>query len=340
MITLRNARNWPIFQAETDLYQVGNDGGWTYNVHNDFTSTLTSTLECIMAGAAVNYYYTYHSWDVEKFDEVPYGLSAYGNAGDFFRSTAWRTLGPNEALINSPGTGRHCLANPGFEYVVYLQAAGNVTLAISGAPAGNSLAATWLNVVTGARQPLPNTGNGSKAFSNPWPEPALLHVARIPPPDTTPPAVSIASPTNGASLYANLPVTIQANITDDVGVAFAELRLDGALQPPTKTNAPFTFIVSSPTLGGHTLAVVAQDAAGNRATNSVDVTLLAPTPPPLSLVLTGGVNQIVWTAPGFVLQQAGVLPGLWTNMAPQPMSPLVVVPTNSASYYRLHWVAP
>ena len=245
MITLRNARNWPIFQAETDYYQVGNDGGWTYNVHNDFTTTLTTTLECVMAGAAVNYYYTYHSWDVEKYDETPNGLSAYKNVADFFRSTAWRKLAPNEGLINSPGTGRHCLANPGSEYVVYLQGAGSVTLTISGAPAGNSLAATWLNVVTGAQQPLANSGNGSKTFSNPWSVPALLHLAPV-----------------------------------------------------------------------------------------------APAPPTLTISAPGGVAQLQWNAPGFVLEHALQLNGSWNSVAPQPASPYTVPATNSQEYFRLRWSAP
>jgi hypothetical protein len=242
MITLRNARNWPIFQAETDYYQVGNDGGWTYNVHNDFTTVLTTTLECVMAGAAVNYYYTYHSWDVEKYDETPNGLSAYKNVADLFRSTAWRRLAPNEGLISSPGTGRHCLANPGSEYVVYLQISGSVTLTISGAPAGNSLTATWVDVVTGAKQTLANTGNGSPTYTNPWSDPALLH--------------------------------------------------------------------------------------------------LTPAQPVLAMSAPGGVPQLQWNAPGFLLEHALQLNGSWNSVTPQPASPYTVAATNSQEYFRLRWSAP
>jgi hypothetical protein len=181
MITGRNAQNWPILQAEDQQYQVGNDGGYTFGPHSTVASTLNITLENFMAGAAVNYYYTYHSWDVVRYNEMPNGLSAYKNLADLFRSTAWRTLVPSENLINSPGSGRHCLANPGSEYVVYLQGSGSVTLTISGAPAGNSLKATWLNVTTGAQQNLANTGNGSPTFTNPWSDPALLHLSPVQP---------------------------------------------------------------------------------------------------------------------------------------------------------------
>ncbi len=187
LISARNARNWPVFQAETDYYQAGNDGGHTYGVHNDKATVLATTIECLMAGCPVNYYYTYHSWDVVRYNEAPDGLSAYKNLADFFRRTTWRSLAPNDSLIDSAGVGRHCLAIPGSEYVVYLSGAGNVTLTINGAASGNSLTATWLNVVTGAQQALAKVGNGANSFTNPWSDPALLHVTPAQP-ALTPPA--------------------------------------------------------------------------------------------------------------------------------------------------------
>ena len=174
-----NARNWPVFESEYD-YQIGNDGGKTYTDTETQAQTLQDTLECLMAGCGANYYYTYHAWDVVKYFETPNGLSAYDNLVNFFKGTAWISLAPNDGLINSAGVGRHCLALPGSEYVVYLSGAGSATLNISGAPAGNSLAAVWLDPVTGASQPLTNTGNGSMTFTNPWSDPALLHLAIAP----------------------------------------------------------------------------------------------------------------------------------------------------------------
>jgi hypothetical protein len=179
LIADQNAKNWPVFEAETDAYQVGNDGTTPDPGHGQsMTTVLTDTCECLMAGSPVNYYYDYHAWDVVRYNETPDGLSAYQNLVNFFKGTAWESLAPNDSLINSAGVGRHCLALPGSEYVVYLSAAGSVTLMITGAPAGKSLTASWWDVVTGAQQALANTGNGSNTFTNPWSDPALFLAAK------------------------------------------------------------------------------------------------------------------------------------------------------------------
>jgi hypothetical protein len=175
LISDRNARVWPVFEGEYD-YQIGNDGGHTYSVTDTQSRTLADTLECVMAGSPANYYYTYHAWDVVRYYETPQGLSAYGNIVHFFNGTAWSSLAPGDTLITGSAVGRHCLAAPGSEYVVYLSGTGSVTVTVSGAPSGNSLAASWLDVATGARATLPDTGNGSLTFTNPWPDPALLHL--------------------------------------------------------------------------------------------------------------------------------------------------------------------
>lgn len=159
-------------------------------------------------------------------------------------------------------------------------------------------------------------------------------------PDTNPPVVLILTPTNGASLFANLPLEIAATVTDNVAVAFAQLYLDGTNQPPTLTNAPYSFTATNVSLGAHALKVVGQDTSGNRATNSVNVTLVAPSSPLLSIMATIGGPQFSWSATGFTLQQASSCAGPWTNLVPPPASPYVITPTNAAAFYRLHWSAP
>jgi len=49
---------------------------------------------------------------------------------------------------------------------------------------------------------------------------------------------------------------------------------------------------------------------------------------------------LIWSAPGFTLQQAAVVVGPWTNLVPQPASPFLITPTNPESYFRLRWSAP
>src|SRR5439155_5214370 len=53
-----------------------------------------------------------------------------------------------------------------------------------------------------------------------------VNVANAPPPDTTPPTVSITSPANGATVSGTITVT--ANAADNVGVAGVHFIVDGA----------------------------------------------------------------------------------------------------------------
>jgi hypothetical protein len=99
--------------------------------------------------------------------------------------------------------------------------------------------------------------------------------------DVTPPAVSITSPANGATV--NGTVAVQVSATDNVGVTQVELYRDGVLIG-TKTSAPYSFNWDTSTVanGAHSLTSKAYDAGGNNATSAaVNVTvqndLVAPT---------------------------------------------------------------
>ena len=108
-------------------------------------------------------------------------------------------------------------------------------------------------------------------------------------------------------------------MTDNVAVAFAELWVDGVLQSPAISNAPFDFTVTNLTLGGHTLAVIGQDTSANRATNSVTVsTACSGTTPDHAQSRSAASHQLSWSAPGFVLDYALQVTGPWTNLVPTP----------------------
>jgi hypothetical protein len=85
--------------------------------------------------------------------------------------------------------------------------------------------------------------------------------------DTTPPAVSITSPSNGATVSGN--VTVTAGATDNVGVVSVDFYVDGVFEG-TKT-APYTltWYTTYYAEGSHTLKAVARDAAGNTASSAV-----------------------------------------------------------------------
>ncbi len=90
-------------------------------------------------------------------------------------------------------------------------------------------------------------------------------------PDTMPPAVSITSPAANATVVAGFEVT--ANITDNVAVAKAELRIDGNLVG-TDMAAPWSWSApASVGQGSHRIEVKAYDAANNSATGTVDVVI-------------------------------------------------------------------
>ena len=86
--------------------------------------------------------------------------------------------------------------------------------------------------------------------------------------DTTPPAVSITSPANGATVSGT--VTVSANATDNVGVAGVQFKLDGANLGSEDTLAPYGVSWNTATTinGSHTLTATARDAAGNKTTSS------------------------------------------------------------------------
>jgi len=99
------------------------------------------------------------------------------------------------------------------------------------------------------------------------------------PPDTTPPMVSITSPTSGASVSGTLTMT--ANASDNVGVVGVQFLLDGANVGAEVTAAPYSapWDTTTASRGSHTLTAVARDAAGNRTTSApVSVTVVNASP--------------------------------------------------------------
>lgn len=99
-----------------------------------------------------------------------------------------------------------------------------------------------------------------------------------PPADTEAPKVAITSPAAGAKVGTS--VTVKASITDDTGVTKATLLADG--QALKSLASPPWELTASLAAGPHTLVVEALDAAGNKGSATVVVTVetALPTPPP------------------------------------------------------------
>ena len=99
-----------------------------------------------------------------------------------------------------------------------------------------------------------------------------------PPPDTTPPTVSITSPTDGATVAGTVSVT--ASASDNVGVAGVQFLLDNANLGNEVTSSPYTlqWNTSTTNVGVHTLIAIARDFSGNTASSTtISVTVTNPT---------------------------------------------------------------
>jgi hypothetical protein len=115
----------------------------------------------------------------------------------------------------------------------------------------------------------------------------------------------------------------------DFSVRWYDPRNGGALQTGSVTNV---------TGGG----VVALGNPPPSSTNDWVALVRAPlqsAPPTLTLAGSPGNWQLLWSAPGFVLQAAPQLAGPWMSL-PLATSPHALAPTNSQEFFRLRWTAP
>jgi|GEM_PF-2298707 len=106
-------------------------------------------------------------------------------------------------------------------------------------------------------------------------------------PDITPPTVAISGPANGSTVVGT--ATVSATASDNNGVVGVQFQLDAANLGAEDITAPYSTSWNSTTAtnGTHTLSAIARDAAGNKSTATVSVTVNNPipdtTPPTVSI---------------------------------------------------------
>ncbi|MBI2120227.1 MAG: fibronectin type III domain-containing protein, partial [Parcubacteria group bacterium] len=106
--------------------------------------------------------------------------------------------------------------------------------------------------------------------------------------DTTPPSVSITSPTFDVTVSGTITVT--ATASDNVGVAGVQFKIDGINLGSEDTTSPYSasWNTAAGTNGFHTVAAVARDTAGNVTTSSgVRVTVSNGVSSMTTITLTG-----------------------------------------------------
>ncbi len=116
-------------------------------------------------------------------------------------------------------------------------------------------------------------------------------IANGTPPDTTPPTVSISSPTGG---NVSGTVTVSASASDNVGVARVDFYVNGGLVD-TDSAAPYQYSWNTTSLpnGAAQLKAVAYDAAGNSTQSAivtVNVANADMTPPTVNVTSPTGGN--------------------------------------------------
>src|SRR5215831_12086276 len=119
------------------------------------------------------------------------------------------------------------------------------------------------------------------------------------PADTTAPAVNITSPAAG---NVSGTINVNANASDNVGVAGVQFLLDGSNLGAEDITSPYSVSWNTTTIsnGNHTLTARARDAAGNTTTSTqvvVNVNNVDATPPTVSITapandatVTGTIN--------------------------------------------------
>lgn len=105
--------------------------------------------------------------------------------------------------------------------------------------------------------------------------------------DTIPPALSLVSPANGATVSDILNVA--ADATDDIGVIGVLFKADGNVVDSEDTLPPYTTLLNTAQLrnGIHTIEATARDAAGNTSNSVISITtsntILDTIPPVISI---------------------------------------------------------
>lgn len=167
-----------------------------------------------------------------------------------------------------------------------------------------------------------------------------------PPPDTTPPTVTITSPASDASYTAAQTLQLVASAADDLGVVKVEF-FDGASLVGTDTSAPYShdWSFTAADNGDHAWTARAHDAAGNATTSTVrtlTVAIAAPPPAPTGVSASGGDGQVTvsWSpAPGatsyniYWATTSGVTPSSGTKIAGVSSPHLHDGLVNGVTYY-------
>ena len=200
-----------------------------------------------------------------------------------------------EALITSPADGS-TLSGPAAGVAVTIQGTVSSNRTIGGVTVrvgtGSFLAATrsggnWTYSTTLTAPGWTTiTARGRTSTGIISDDTISVNVALAPPPDTTPPAVGITSPSNGAALSGpttGVAVTVAGTAVDPSGIQTVDVGVDGGAFAAATPRGPGDWSTWSRALtlaaGNHSITARATDRAGNLSQQTVNVSATTAAPP-------------------------------------------------------------
>jgi hypothetical protein len=122
---------------------------------------------------------------------------------------------------------------------------------------------------------------GNKKTSSP----ILVTVSNDTTPDTTPPAVTLTSPSNGSTVGGT--ITVAAAASDSIGVVGVRFQIDNSILGAEDTTSPYSvsWNTTASTNGTHMVKAFARDAAGNTSSATVTVTVSNPATQPTDTIV-------------------------------------------------------
>jgi hypothetical protein len=316
-----NQATAPVFMEEADYEGENNTG-------QDPSTPLVLRYEeywTMLSGATGQLYGNYYTdriangWLSANIDTV--GVTELGYMKSLFSSYAWYDLVPDQSstvVTAGYGTFTDSGAVHSSDYVTaartpdgnlimaYLPASSTITVdmtKLSGAANAQWFDPTNDTFATISGSPFANTG--SHQFATPGDNNSgdsdwvlVLKVAA----DTTPPSVTLTSPSSGATVSSS--VTLTASSTDDVAVQGVQFQIDGANlgSEITATSGPTLYSTTWDTTGApngtHVISAIAYDTSNNTSTATTSVTVsngsnTTPSSPSTSIggAVRGGVSS-------------------------------------------------
>ena len=167
----RRQHEWPVVNVELG-YEHGPLGlaDKTYQVVQPPEEVCRRAWEVCMAGGYATYYYTYTAWDVIRQQDTPPGYAYFKHLRDFFETTNYWRMEPHDELTSAG----YCLAEPGREYVVFLNRPQPFTLKLAETSA--PLKGRWYHPFTGKWEDAGTFAGGESQILPPadWGQPPVV----------------------------------------------------------------------------------------------------------------------------------------------------------------------